>query len=134
MNGIHRIGIPLLVALFLLAGCGGGDDGAEKVYKDPSQTIEVTVGEEFVISLQSNATTGYSWQLASPLDEDTVQLVASEYIPEPGAEEREGAGGVEEWTFEAAGKGSTVISLKYVRSWEEEEEEAETTDFSVEVI
>lgn len=34
-----------------------------KVYSDAKQTIEVNIGEGFVIALKSNPTTGYSWQV-----------------------------------------------------------------------
>lgn len=129
---------PLLVIAVILAGCGGGDsdggseDGA-RTYTDSSETIEVKVGDEFIISLESNATTGYAWQLTGELDEDVVELVGSEYIPEEGAEERVGAGGIEEWTFKASGRGSTTVSLEYVRSWEEGEPPAREEDFQVQV-
>jgi len=33
-----------------------------KVYGDPAQTIEVKVGQEFIIALDENPTTGYAWQ------------------------------------------------------------------------
>jgi len=128
--------VLLCIVVLAFAGCGGGgggDDGSRKVYDDPDQTIEVKVGEEFVIALDSNATTGYAWQLAAPLDEDIVTLVGSDYILEPGGENREGAGGTEEWTFKTTAAGETTISLKYVRSWEEDEPEPETTDFKVTV-
>jgi inhibitor of cysteine peptidase len=132
MRKICCMSIPLLLFMLLSAGCGGGN-GGPKVYDDPSRTIDVAVGEEFIISLDSNITTGYSWQLASPLEEDVVVLVGSDYIPEPGAENRAGAGGTEEWTFKAAGKGSTTISLQYVPPGKEKNTSAETTDFNVDV-
>ena len=125
--------VPLLAVVLAWTGCGGNGDGSSKVYDDPDQTIEVKVGEEFVIALDSNATTGYAWQLATPLDEDIVTLVGSDYVPEPGAENREGAGGVEDWTFKAAGAGETTIELEYVRSWEEETEASGATVFKVQV-
>ena len=104
---------PLLLAAMLFAGCGGGDsdgtNGGAKTYTDSAETIEVKVGDEFVIALDSNATTGYAWQMAEGLDEDVVELVGSEYIMDEGSEEMVGAGGVEEWTFRATGKGSTTL-------------------------
>jgi inhibitor of cysteine peptidase len=93
--------------------------------------LEVTVGQEFSITLASNATTGYHWQLTLPLDEAVVKLVANEYkSPETMAL---GAGGQEIWTFQAMGQGQTVINLKYVRPWEKDVAPVETASYAVNV-
>lgn len=126
----------MAIVSLVLAGCTSGGDGGvvPQDYTNPSTTIEVKVGEEFTISMDSNATTGYEWQLAEALDESVVEQVGDpQYILEEGAEDRVGAGGTEVWTFKGAGSGNTTISFKYVRPWEEEEEPAETKDFKVEV-
>ncbi|MFH1327616.1 MAG: protease inhibitor I42 family protein [Candidatus Bathyarchaeota archaeon] len=78
--------------------------------------VEVEVGQQFNITLESNPTTGYQWQLAEPLDESILNLIGSEYqAPENGLI---GAGGEEIWTFEAVDQGTTEISMEYVRPWE----------------
>lgn len=120
----------------VLTGCGAGGGaggGGGTVYTDTSETIRAKVGQEFTIALESNPTTGYSWQLAGDLDEEIVEEIGSEYVQEPGSEEMVGAGGTEYWTFKASGAGETTISLEYVRPWEEEEPPVETADFDVEV-
>jgi inhibitor of cysteine peptidase len=82
------------------------------------EVIEVLVGEEFAITLESNRTTGYQWQLARPLDEAIVRLVGSEYkLPET---RRLGAGGKEVWTFKVVGQGQTTIEMVYLRVWEKD--------------
>lgn len=97
----------------------------------PGNNIETTVGQQFTVTLESNATTGYQWQLANPLNESIVKLVGSEYkAPQDG---RIGQGGQEVWTFKAAGKGTTQISMKYVRSWEKDVPPAQTKTFTVTV-
>jgi len=86
-------------------------------FDNPEQLIDVSVGQEFRIVLDSNPTTGFEWQLAAPLDEPLVTLVGDAYSvpPTPG---RTGAGGKHTWTFRAMRRGQTVIALKYSRSWE----------------
>jgi len=44
---------------------------SEKIHKytDPRQAIEVKPGQEFLISIESNPTTGYAWELAEALEE-----------------------------------------------------------------
>lgn len=79
-------------------------------------TIKVKVGNNFKIELKSNATTGYQWKLAAPLDEKIVRLVSSDYIA-PNTN-LIGAGGKEVWVFKAVRKGKTKITLDYVRAWE----------------
>ena len=93
--------------------------------------MNARAGENFTISLESNPTTGYSWQLAKPLDEKIVQLVGSEYVPSK--TDLVGAGGEEKWTFLAVKKGSTRVALEYVRSWEEDDPAVEEKTFLIRV-
>jgi len=86
----------------------------------PKNLVEVEVGQEFSITLESNPTTGYQWQLAKPLDEAILQLVGSEFEASETKPELVGVGGEEVWTFKAVGRGQTEVALKYVRVWEKD--------------
>jgi inhibitor of cysteine peptidase len=109
--------IALLAVLFVaVSGCSSG--GEDEAYSDPSVPIVVEEGQEFVIVLESNPTTGYQWQLAEPLEEEILSLVKTEF--EEPEEDLVGAGGEEKWTFKAEGRGDTTIDFAYVRPWEEE--------------
>ena len=112
----------LPVLLVSSAGCGGVPPQSEgagiRGEGGPAGRIKARVGEEFVITLDSNPTTGYRWEFTKPLDEGIVTLVDSKY--EAPQTRRRGAGGRQVWTFKAAGKGRTVISLKYIRPWEKD--------------
>jgi predicted secreted protein len=88
-----------------------------------SPRIEVQAGEEFSIALASNRTTGYQWRLVTPLDEQIVQAVGSEYVSP--AASRPGAGGKE------VGAGKTEIALQYLRPWEAGVAPAETARYVV---
>ena len=109
----------LILSLLLLSSC------------TQLEVINARAGENFIITLESNPTTGYSWQLAKPLDEKIVQLVGSEYTPS--RTDLVGAGGTEEWTFLAVKKGTTRVSLKYVRPWEEDKTAANEIVFLIRV-
>jgi len=98
--------------------------------RPPSETIEVTVGEDFVISLDSNPTTGYSWQLASSLPA-WLELIGSEYVPTPTEPGIVGSGGVEEWTFRANAEGTATITFEYRRPWEKDQPPAERKTFVI---
>lgn len=121
----------LLLSLSILAvvfiGCGGA--GSSGDFTDPANPIKVSAGQTFTITLDSNPSTGYKWDLAGALDEKIVQLVKSEY--KPPAEQIPGRGGKETWTFKATGKGETRIALKYIRPWEKDVTPAAAKTFIV---
>ena len=116
---LNKLIILIILPLFFLSSC------------IQSEVINARAGENFTISLESNPTTGYSWQLKKPLDEKFVQLVGSEYVPS--RTDLVGAGGTEKWTFRAVKKGTTRLSLKYVRPWEKDKPAVEEKTFLVRV-
>jgi predicted secreted protein len=81
-------------------------------------TINAYAGQEIVIKLKSNPTTGYSWLLADELDAKILEFKGSKYVPDAVAAGIVGSGGQEVWTFMALAPGKDEISLKYVRPWE----------------
>ena len=125
----------LYLSLFLGSGpvfaCDfGQDETAETMdISDPAKPISVSPGESFTIVLESNPTTGFSWQLDSPLDESVVKFSESRYVwPES---DLDGAPGKEVWTFTALNHGKATISMKYSRSWEKNKPPAKTVVFTV---
>ena len=91
--------------------------------------ITVKVGEEFKLTLQCNATTGYQWVLAKAPDEKLVKLVGSEYKQlDP---KLIGSGGDMVWTFRALAEGKAEIGLNYIRPWEKDAKPAQATNFVV---
>lgn len=124
----------LLVLGVAVVACG--DDGGSSSsdvpeYSDDSQPIDVSVGDEFEIRLESNPGTGYSWELQKPLDESIVKAVGDSEF-EQGATDAPGAPGDEVLTYEAVGEGTTKIKLGYERSFEDNPP-TETKTFTVEV-
>ena len=84
---------------------------------DTSDALQVKVGDTFVIELDSNPTTGYSWNLAKT-DLKIVEQVSREYKPRETTERLVGSGGREIWTFKATAKGKTTLTFQYARPWE----------------
>ena len=74
---------------------------------DVTNTIKATVGKEFVITLDANATTGYEWQLAKPIDDSLIKLERSEYVPDKTG--LVGSGGKSIWTFKAVMAGNVYL-------------------------
>lgn len=87
-------------------------------------TITVTAGKEFTITLPSNATTGYSWQLVQPPDERIARLARKGFLPP--LSQLVGAAGQEAWTFLAVAPGETSLTLHYVRVFEPNQAPAQT--------
>jgi inhibitor of cysteine peptidase len=93
--------------------------------------IAVRAGARFTVTLDANATTGFRWRLAQPLDVRVVRLVGSEYRgPDISLT---GAGGAEVWTFEAVAPGRTTIAFAYVRPWERDVQPARARAVRVKV-
>jgi inhibitor of cysteine peptidase len=80
---------------------------------DPTQITRVRVGDEFVIALAANPTTGYTWQVDA--DPDYLELLGQEF--ERGGQGI-GAGGQEVFTFRAVGKSETELVCTYRRPWD----------------
>jgi inhibitor of cysteine peptidase len=97
----------------------------------PTDVIRARAGENFTITLASNPTTGYNWQLAQPLDEKIVRLVGSEYLPARTG--LIGSGGEEKWSFLAVNKGATRVLFKYTRPWEKNTPPAKEKSFLVRI-
>lgn len=105
---VSIITVLLLVSLFALA----------EIQNNMTNTIKATVGKEFIITLDGNATTGYQWQLASSIDDSLVKFVSSEYVPDKTG--LTGSGGKSIWTFKAVRAGKAQVSFQYVRPWEKD--------------
>ena len=81
------------------------------------------------MTLKSNITTGYQWQLAKAVDKKYLLLTGLRYITKK--TKLVGAGGKEEWTFKAVKPGTAVISFEYVRPWEKKAAPAKARNFVV---
>ncbi len=93
--------------------------------------IAARTGDQVTITLDSNATTGYKWQLVAKPDSKVLRFDKSVYN-DP-SEAIPGRGGTETWTFTAAGKGNTSFTLNYARPWEKNTPPEKTQKFTVTV-
>ncbi|MBC8231330.1 protease inhibitor I42 family protein [bacterium] len=119
---------------FLVAGlaiCFMGQLGCPNIPSKPTpddNVKEIKVNESFDITLVSNPTTGYSWEV--DFDGEYLTLVNAEYIPEQ--PELTGSGGVEKFTFTGLKSGTTEIMTNYKRPWEEESIKTEVVKVTIE--
>lgn len=113
MSRIMLPAVALALMFALLAGCAGA---APPEYTDERVPIIAGAGEPFVIALTSNPTTGFSWQLN--YDSTMLTLAGKDYVQDPSASGRVGAGGTEKFTFQGVEAGTTKVTLTYQRPWE----------------
>ncbi|MFA5275483.1 MAG: protease inhibitor I42 family protein [Candidatus Omnitrophota bacterium] len=106
---MRRFTLTIFILLFLSSFCFAKEQKQTKV-------IEIYVGQSFTITLESNATTGYRWQFAKPLDKDMLELESSSYSGNN--PKLIGSPGKQVWTINALKAGKTNIFFKYARSWE----------------
>ena len=111
-NLLLVLSLTLVLAVSFIAGCS-----EVTTYSNPAQTINTTVNGKFAIAVDSNPSTGYSWNVS--YDASILSLETEEYIPDKTEPGLVGAGGTQHYQFKALKAGSTEINLTYQRSWEE---------------
>lgn len=129
--GLAAVTVLAAAAIAGVACTASADTGSPNIMNvtESGQQVELAPGDSLVITLDSNATTGFSWSVAGISDEDVVDEVSNEYqAPDS---ELVGAGGQEVWTFEALDAGTSTIEMQYSRSWETGVEPAATFNVTV---
>lgn len=81
--------------------------------------VVLAEGQEMAVSLPSNPSTGYGWQVAEG-DESILQQIGEVEFHPPGEGDEAplGKGGVERLRFKAVGPGQACLKLAYRRPWE----------------
>jgi len=100
---------------------------------DDGSQVELMQGQILVVTLESNPTTGYSWEVVETQESILEQMGEAEFKQsETGEPPLVGAGGWEIFRFKAISAGQTSLKLVYHRPWEEGVEPVKT--FSIQVI
>ena len=91
----------------------------------PHLTKDLTLarGQTLVVQLGSNPTTGFRWTEQVSNSNPEVLKQAKHNYSTSGSKGKDGepmagAGGTEEWTFEALKKGEATLSFSYDRPWQ----------------
>jgi len=124
MSLVRLATLGLAGALAAAAGCATKSASVVQLdAQDNGISVHLRVGEKLKLSLASNITTGYSWELVE-LDTTVVENTAQEYVPDPAPEGMTGVGGIEIWDFTGRSPGTTPLRLEYRRPWEPKDIEA----------
>jgi predicted secreted protein len=102
--------------------------------KDNGKTVTVTEGQNLVVKLQSNPTTGFKWQVVST--DRTFGYPADERFLRNS--DAVGSGGVQRFSWKTKGAlnmvGEHKVKLEYKRSWETNVSAAKTFEFTVKIV
>ncbi len=102
------------------------------VVLSPSAPATVTVGGEFAVVLEENASTGYRWAYtAAPAD------IAEESAKESFgavAQPMVGAPVVTVWKFTAKAEGEVTLTYLYYRPWEKPETAVKRMAYTVKIV
>lgn len=127
---VNKFIVVMLLMTIVATGCGPTDE-VRLDMADNGRQIEAEVGQILAISLESNPTTGFGWELVE-LEDPILQLMGEAEFQPSESKEIVGAGGTEIFRIKAVSTGQTTLTLVYHRSWEEGVEPLET--FSLNVI
>jgi inhibitor of cysteine peptidase len=118
--GVQRtIMVIFLAMLFLMYSCVASR-GVTLRARDNETEVVVRRGQNLVISLEGNPTTGYTWE-ATAYDQGILRQVGDPaFKPESDAI---GAPGQQVFRFETLEAGQTTLQLVYHRPWETAEPE-----------
>jgi len=123
----------LLLAMIFLTGCFG----SKEIYVNTSVSgdqIELKKGQTLVVTLKSNPTTGYQWEIIEPVEPVMQQKGKVEFEPSKADDRpRSGKGGKETFRFKTKNRGETTLKLVYHRPWEEEVEPLKTFTLKIKV-
>jgi predicted secreted protein len=92
--------------------------------------FELKKGQSLVITLEANPTTGYTWEVVEPVDEQVLRQVGE--IEFESESDLIGASGVQIIRFGVVNAGRTNIKLVYHRPWETDVEPLKT--FAIQVV
>ncbi len=99
--------------------------------KDDGGQVELETGQVLVVTLESNPTTGYRWEVDQIQTSILVQMGETEFEPFEEDKPAVGTGGWEIFRFKAVSTGQMTLNMAYRKSWEEDEP---LKTFSVDVI
>lgn len=108
----------ILAAVYIFSGCT--IKGSIYTENNNGDNLSLKINDVIKIRLESNATTGYKWNLSEKNNSGIIALVTSDYTEKENKDKLVGAGGFETFTFKAVSSGSTTLILTYNRPWEKD--------------
>ncbi|MES2819863.1 MAG: protease inhibitor I42 family protein [Pseudomonadota bacterium] len=127
---MHPARLLLPVGLTLLTACAQ-HPAAVTLEQQGKCPLYLNGGQTLILSLPSNPSTGYRWQLLDAAAPTLRSLGPEVYSAEETG--LVGSGGRSTWRFQAADAGEARLLLHYLRPWETGVAPAETFDCLIQV-
>jgi len=140
LKGISA-GIALAIISVILVSCGSSASNTTTTVsshpgvfvvteKEKDTTVEVNKGDNIVVELAGNPTTGYQWRQIGADTAILQQVSDPEFEPDSTAI---GSPGVVNIQYKAVGSGKMLLQLVYDRSFEPQTPPAQTFQINVSV-
>ncbi|MGE8294624.1 MAG: protease inhibitor I42 family protein [Pseudomonas sp.] len=120
-----------LPALAMLTACVH-QSGTLELKKDRQCPLTLNRGQQLILSLPSNPTTGFRWEIRDDAAK-VLQSLGPEVYSNPEDAGLVGAGGISTWRFTAREPGEGRLLLTYQQPWEPNVPPAETFECELRV-
>lgn len=126
-----------LSILFLITAClnntAAGSKTYSLTYKDNNKSLIINIGDVIKITLDSNTTTGFSWNQKSELK--ILEKSDEKYLADKKgiASGMVGTGGQTVLEYKAVKKGKDTLILQYMQAWDKNTPPAKTFSVNISV-
>ncbi|MGY4531354.1 inhibitor of cysteine peptidase [Pseudomonas sp. TE3786] len=124
----------LPVGFALLAACAQqpSKDVAVQVENSGDCPAVLHTGQQLIVTLSSNPTTGFRWQTKDAAS-SVLRVLSPEVYSNPEDAGIVGGAGISTWRFQASAPGTGELLMAYHRPWEPEVAPAEVFDCAITV-
>ena len=105
----------IATTIMTMSACSSLPNNVSVDASSSGKRVEVFVGSSVIVTLDSNVTTGYSWDLKEISNPAVLEKTDNKYIAP--TSNLMGAGGQEVWTFKALAPGTTNLNMEYSQPW-----------------
>jgi inhibitor of cysteine peptidase len=127
---MRKFMVVILAILVLVVACNSTNDVQLGAGENGSH-MAVRKGQVLVVTLESNPTTGYRWEVASASEGILKQRGESEYVQGNPDNNLLGYGGAETFRFDVVGTGEATLKLIYHRTFEQGVAPAQTYEVAM---
>lgn len=131
-----RSGFAVAMAVAVLAACASGLPQTPTLVTvaESGGAVTLAKGETLVVTLDTQPSTGYRWQVLEPRSSVLAQVGTSDYLPTQVAEGTVGAPGDAVFRFEALDVGQAGLDLGYSRPFEKGVAPARIVHYDITVV
>ncbi len=127
-----RLFVPLALALALLSACATQSKQNVTVEKQSECPVQLNNGQNLILTLPSNPTTGYRWAIQDSAG-GVLRALSPEVYSNPEDGGVVGSAGLSTWRFQAFATGTGRLRLTYSQPWAPEVPAVQTFDCAIAV-